>query len=70
MHLADPLLPTRVALPPLNDVLESAASEVHDLARQLEAVLDARHHAQVHRLRLAAETLGAMRAACHFQYPR
>jgi hypothetical protein len=42
--------------------LRSAADEVQRLVDELESTLDARERRLLHQLRLAAETLGAVRA--------
>lgn len=62
--------PTEIALPPMDYGIRLAAEEVGELADRLESVLDRQHHCLLHRLRLAAETLGAMRAVCGLGYPR
>jgi hypothetical protein len=45
--------------------MEAAAAEVHQLVDELEPTLDDRQRRLLHRLRLAAESLGAIRAAAN-----
>lgn len=52
------------------DVVPFSNDEVFMLAGQLESVVDAKHHALIHRLRLAAETLGALQSIAAFDSPR
>jgi hypothetical protein len=47
---------------PLDDVQQAAAREVDALIDNLEPTLDSHQRRLLHQLRLAAETLGAIRA--------
>ena len=59
MHATMPYEPT--AAP--STLHDQASAEVWDLVRDLEAVLPPAEMALVHKLRLAAEVVGTMRAA-------
>jgi len=49
--------------PPLDDIHRAAAREVDALIDHLEPTLDSHQRRLLHQLRLAAETLGAIRAS-------
>jgi hypothetical protein len=48
--------------PPLNDVERLASDDLNRLVDRLEATLDAPQRRLLHQIRLAAESLGAVRA--------
>jgi hypothetical protein len=50
-------------LPPMGDLERAAAQEVETLIDDLEPSLDSHQRRLLHQLRLAAETLGAVRAS-------